>query len=260
MTQAPPRRPEDAAHQPGRQPRVPGLARGLAGRTSARRAPTPGSRCTAASTPTACRRRPWSSTRPGPRTASSGRAEYVARVAPSAADVPVFSSYDLQDQYDAMRSTSASTPTCRCRRSGCMEPTGEVLGTPFFLMDRIDGIVPPDVLPYNFGDNWLLRRVPARSSDSCRTARSRCWRGCTPSPTPPRRSPSSTRRRLTGARRAGRRWSATWPARRAWYEYAVPDLGRVADGRARPRLARGQPARRSPARPCCAGATPGSAT
>ena len=29
--------------------------------------------------------------------------KYVARVAPSAADVPVFASYDLQDQYDAIR-------------------------------------------------------------------------------------------------------------------------------------------------------------
>ena len=41
-----------------------------------------------------------------------------------------------------------------------MEPTGEVLGTPFFLMDRIEGIVPPDVLPYNFGDNWLFDASP----------------------------------------------------------------------------------------------------
>jgi aminoglycoside phosphotransferase (APT) family kinase protein len=37
-----------------------------------------------------------------------------------------------------------------------IEPTGEVLGTPFFLMDRVEGAVPPDVLPYNFGDNWLF--------------------------------------------------------------------------------------------------------
>ena len=32
--------------------------------------------------------------------------------------------------------SSASRPTCRCRPSRWMEPTGEVLGTPFFLMDR----------------------------------------------------------------------------------------------------------------------------
>jgi aminoglycoside phosphotransferase (APT) family kinase protein len=41
-----------------------------------------------------------------------------------------------------------------------MEPTGDVLGTPFFLMDRVEGAVPPDVLPYNFGDNWLFDAEP----------------------------------------------------------------------------------------------------
>ena len=49
---------------------------------------------------------------------------------------------------------------------GLFEPTGEVLGTPFFLMDRIDGIVPPDVPPYNWGTapdidgNWLSDASP----------------------------------------------------------------------------------------------------
>jgi aminoglycoside phosphotransferase (APT) family kinase protein len=41
-----------------------------------------------------------------------------------------------------------------------LEPSGEVLGTPFFLMERIDGLVPPDVMPYNFGDNWLFDAPP----------------------------------------------------------------------------------------------------
>ena len=81
-------------------------------------------------------------------------AEYVARVAPSPDEFPVFMNYALQDQYDAMRivgeRTEVSVPTV-----GLFEPTGEVLGTPFFLMDRIDGVVPPDVPPYNWGDNWL---------------------------------------------------------------------------------------------------------
>jgi aminoglycoside phosphotransferase (APT) family kinase protein len=81
--------------------------------------------------------------------------EFIARVAPTAEDVPVFPAYRLQDQFDAMRLAAAYSdvpvPTVRW-----MEPTGEVLGTPFFLMDRVDGVVPPDVLPYNFGDNWLF--------------------------------------------------------------------------------------------------------
>ncbi len=80
--------------------------------------------------------------------------EYVARVAPAAEDMPVFPSYRLRDQYDAMRLAGelAGVPVPAV---GLIEPTGEVLGTPFFLMDRLDGAVPPDVLPYTFGDNWL---------------------------------------------------------------------------------------------------------
>lgn len=33
-------------------------------------------------------------------------------------------------------------------------------GRLFFLMDRVDGVVPQDVLPYNFGDNWLHDASP----------------------------------------------------------------------------------------------------
>lgn len=81
--------------------------------------------------------------------------EYVARVAPSPSDIPVFPEYRLGDQYRAMRLARelADVPVPQVR---WLEPTGEVLGTPFFLMDRIVGDVPPDVLPYTFGDNWLF--------------------------------------------------------------------------------------------------------
>ena len=86
--------------------------------------------------------------------------EYVARVAPAADDLPVFPEYRLQDQYDAMRLagelTDVPVPAVRW-----IEPTGEVLGTPYFLMDRVKGVVPPDVLPYTFGDNWLFDASPA---------------------------------------------------------------------------------------------------
>jgi aminoglycoside phosphotransferase (APT) family kinase protein len=84
----------------------------------------------------------------------------VARVAPAPEDLPVFPEYRLGDQYDAMRLAAELTevPVPRVR---WMEPTGDVLGTPFFLMDRVDGVVPPDVLPYTFGDNWLFDASPA---------------------------------------------------------------------------------------------------
>lgn len=79
---------------------------------------------------------------------------YVARIAPATADLPVFAEYRLTDQYDAMRLAGVLSGI-PVPRVGLNEPTGQVLGTPFFLMERLDGVVPPDVLPYNFGDNWL---------------------------------------------------------------------------------------------------------
>jgi len=87
------------------------------------------------------------------------RAALVGRVAPAVEDVPVFPSYRLEDQYDAMRLAAerSDVPVPAVR---WIEPTGDVLGTPFFLMDRVEGVVPPDVLPYNFGDNWLYDAEP----------------------------------------------------------------------------------------------------
>ncbi|MDH6196622.1 aminoglycoside phosphotransferase (APT) family kinase protein [Mycobacterium frederiksbergense] len=80
--------------------------------------------------------------------------KWVARVAPTTDDVPVFSSYRLDHQFEVMRQvgelTDVPVPNVRW-----MDTTGEVLGTPFFLMDRVDGQVPPDVMPYTFGGNWF---------------------------------------------------------------------------------------------------------
>jgi aminoglycoside phosphotransferase (APT) family kinase protein len=81
--------------------------------------------------------------------------EYVARVAPRPADLPVFATYRLRDQYEAMR-LAAQLADVPVPRVGLIEETGSVLGSTFFLMDRIDGIVPPDIMPYPFGDNWLF--------------------------------------------------------------------------------------------------------
>jgi aminoglycoside phosphotransferase (APT) family kinase protein len=84
---------------------------------------------------------------------------FVVRVAPSAEDVPVFSTYRLDHQYDVIRLvgelSDVPVPTPRW-----LEPTGDVLGAPFFFMDRVEGIVPPDVMPYTFGDNWLYDALP----------------------------------------------------------------------------------------------------
>jgi aminoglycoside phosphotransferase (APT) family kinase protein len=80
--------------------------------------------------------------------------KWVARVAPTKEDVPVFSSYRMDHQFDVIRLVAEQTdiPVPRVR---WLETSGSVLGTPFFLMDYIDGQVPPDVMPYTFGNNWF---------------------------------------------------------------------------------------------------------
>ena len=80
--------------------------------------------------------------------------KWVARVAPTEQDVPVFIDYRMDHQYDVIRMVAELTdvPVPRVR---WIEPTGELLGSPFFLMDLVEGIVPPDVMPYTFGGNWF---------------------------------------------------------------------------------------------------------
>jgi aminoglycoside phosphotransferase (APT) family kinase protein len=86
---------------------------------------------------------------------AGGTHRLVARLAPDAADAPVFPSYDLTRQFEIIRAvgeqTSVPVPT-----TFWDEPSPEPLGTPFFVMARVDGVVPPDVMPYTFGDNWLF--------------------------------------------------------------------------------------------------------
>jgi aminoglycoside phosphotransferase (APT) family kinase protein len=90
--------------------------------------------------------------------------KWVARVAPTQADVPVFSAYRLDHQFEVMRLagelTDVPIPTMRW-----LENTGTVLGTPFFLMDHVDGIVPPDVMPYTFGGNWFFDAPPEQQRE-----------------------------------------------------------------------------------------------
>jgi aminoglycoside phosphotransferase (APT) family kinase protein len=80
--------------------------------------------------------------------------KWVARVAPTAEDVPVFTEYRMDHQFDVIRlvgeQTDIPVPVVRW-----LEPTGKVLGTQFFLMDYVEGRVPPDVMPYTFGGNWF---------------------------------------------------------------------------------------------------------
>jgi aminoglycoside phosphotransferase (APT) family kinase protein len=85
---------------------------------------------------------------------ADGRVErLVARIAPLPSVVPVFERYDLEAQARVMRvvreRTSVPVPEVLW-----VEPDSASLGTPFFVMRRVDGRIPPDVMPYNFG-SWV---------------------------------------------------------------------------------------------------------
>jgi aminoglycoside phosphotransferase (APT) family kinase protein len=85
--------------------------------------------------------------------------QLVARVAPDPSDVPVFPEYDLQRQFDVIRLvgelTSVPVPTV-----WWSDASGSATGVPLFVMERVDCIVPPDVMPYTFGNNWLFDANP----------------------------------------------------------------------------------------------------
>lgn len=88
----------------------------------------------------------------------------VARVAPEASAVPVFPRYDLDRQARVMADARAAAPTVPIPEVVFDEPSPDALGTPFFVMRRVDGRVPPDVMPYNF-DSWVKDATPAQRTE-----------------------------------------------------------------------------------------------
>lgn len=82
----------------------------------------------------------------------------VARIEPEATAVPVFPDYDLPKQFRVMRLVEERTevpvpPTL------WLEPDPDAVGAPFFVMEKVEGIVPPDVMPYpwggDLGGSWV---------------------------------------------------------------------------------------------------------
>lgn len=80
----------------------------------------------------------------------------VARVAPQGEDIPVFPTYDLPGQYLTIKTVATLTDVPVPPAWWC-ESDPAVIGSPFFVMGRVDGEVPTDVPPYNFGDGWVYR-------------------------------------------------------------------------------------------------------
>lgn len=95
---------------------------------------------------------------------ASGRrvtAHYVARLRPAEDACPIFPTYDLAQQVRVMRlvgeRTAAPVPAVHW-----YEPDEAPVGAPFFVMDRVDGRVPPDVLPYTFDGSWVQEATPSQ--------------------------------------------------------------------------------------------------
>jgi aminoglycoside phosphotransferase (APT) family kinase protein len=77
----------------------------------------------------------------------------AARLSPDPAAVPVFPVYDLERQYKVMQLV-AQRSSVPVPATLFLELDESRIGAPFFVMERVDGVVPPDIMPYPFG-SWL---------------------------------------------------------------------------------------------------------
>jgi aminoglycoside phosphotransferase (APT) family kinase protein len=86
------------------------------------------------------------------------RADLVARIPPDDTAFPVFPSYDLRRQYDVIAAVGERT-AAPVPKLYWIEESGEALGRPFIVMERVVGRIPVDNPPYVFG-GWLLDATP----------------------------------------------------------------------------------------------------
>ena len=144
--------------------------------------------------------------------------KFVARVAPTEQDVPVFSAYRMDHQFDVIRivgeKTDVPVPPVRW-----LEPTGAVLGTQFFLMDYVDGRVPPDVMPYTFGGNWFAD-APVEKQRELQDSTVEVIAKLHAIPEPEKTFGFLDDGSDSNALRRNFNWL------KSWYEFAVPDIGR----------------------------------
>jgi aminoglycoside phosphotransferase (APT) family kinase protein len=77
----------------------------------------------------------------------------VARIAPRQVDMPVFPSYHMEREFRVIRTVGQLTDV-PVPEAIWAEPDPAALGTPFYIMSRVDGQVPDDIT-YN-SDGWLF--------------------------------------------------------------------------------------------------------
>ena len=91
------------------------------------------------------------------------RAErFVARIRPEMSDSPVFPEYDLALQHRCLALVAAKSGV-PVPRAPWIELAETPLGAPFFVMHRVDGVVPADLPPYVFG-GWLFDATPTQQA------------------------------------------------------------------------------------------------
>ncbi|MFI0239593.1 phosphotransferase family protein [Streptomyces sp. NPDC016845] len=76
------------------------------------------------------------------------------RLAADPSAYTVFPVYDMPRQYRTMR-LAAARARLPVPRVLWLEEDPTALGAPFFVMERVAGRVPPDVMPYTYEGNWL---------------------------------------------------------------------------------------------------------
>ena len=143
----------------------------------------------------------------------------VARVAPIGDDVPVFPVYDLPGQFQTIKTVAALTDVPVPVPWWC-ETDAAVIGSPFFVMGRVEGEVPPDIPPYNFGDSWVFNATPeeqTRLQESSVSVLTRLHAIA---------DPEKHFAHLLGDFPGDTALRRHFAKRRAWYEWAARDSGR----------------------------------
>ena len=93
----------------------------------------------------------------------------VGRIPPDPGNFPVFPTYDIPGQFRTMALVRELTDV-PVPEPLWVEADASVIGQPFFVMRRVDGVVPPDIMPYTFGDNWLFDATPEQQARLAETS------------------------------------------------------------------------------------------
>jgi aminoglycoside phosphotransferase (APT) family kinase protein len=84
----------------------------------------------------------------------------VVRIAPQPRTSPVFPHYDMRGQFLTLHRLRTQLNRPAVPAVLWCEHDPAPMGAPFFVMARVDGQIPPDLMPYNFG-SWVSDASPA---------------------------------------------------------------------------------------------------